>query len=223
MSRTLTVFQRRVLGALIEKALAQPAYYPMTLNAVTAACNQKNNRDPVMELDEETVYQTLEELRGMGLVTRVLTSGGRTDRFKHLANEVYGWDGKQRAVMAEFLLRGPQTPAELRTRCSRMTPFESAEQITAVLDSLAAADPPFVKLLPRAPGQREARYTHLMYPDDEAPPSPRGDVSSEHASGPAGGGLHPLREDVEALRAELAELHRAVQHLTQRLDTLEGR
>lgn len=222
MSRTLTVFQRRVLGVLIEKALAQPTYYPMTLNAVTAACNQKNNRDPVLELDEETAYQTLEELRGMGLVTRVLTSSGRTDRFKHLAKEVYGWDGKQRAVMAEFLLRGPQTLAELRTRCSRMTPFESSEHVAAVLETLAAADPPFVELLPRAQGQREARYTHRMYPEDEAPPSPRTDDSAEHAVAAVGGG-RALRDEVDSLRVELAELHRVVEHLTRRLDTLEGR
>lgn len=223
MSKTLSLFQRRVLGVLIEKALAQPAYYPMTLNAVTTACNQKNNRDPEMNLDEETVYQTLEELRGLGLVTRVLTSGGRTDRFKHLANEVYGWDGKQRAVMAEFLLRGPQTLAELRTRCSRMTSFESPEHVTAVLDALAAYDSPFVKLLPRAPGQREARYTHLMYPDDETPPTPKSDAASEpivHRTSEAQSSVHV---EIEALQTEVAELRREVDRLTQRLDTLEGR
>ncbi|MBL8878047.1 MAG: YceH family protein [Phycisphaerales bacterium] len=222
MSQALSFFQRRVLGVLIEKALAQPAYYPMTLNAIAAACNQKNNRDPEMSVDEETVYQTLEELRGLGLVTRVLTSGGRTDRFKHLANEVYGWDGKQRAVMAEFLLRGPQTLAELRTRCSRMTPFDSAEHVTAVLDALAAHDPPFVMLLPRAPGQREARYTHLMYPPDEAPLTPKSDAAHDSVGQRSGDG-GALKADIEAIQNQLVELQRAVDRLEQRLDTLEGR
>lgn len=221
MSQTLSLFQRRVLGVLIEKALAQPAYYPMTLNAVTTACNQKNNRDPELNLDEETVYQTLEELRGLSLVTRVLTSGGRTDRFKHLANEVYGWDGKQRAVMAEFLLRGPQTLAELRTRCSRMTAFDSAEHVTTVLDALAAHDPPFVKLLPRGLGQREARYTHLMYPDDEAPPTPKADAAADPVSSRSDDS--GLRAEVELMQVQLIELQRVVDRLTQRLDTLEGR
>lgn len=227
MLRTLDGYQRRVLGVLIEKALAQPAYYPMTLAAVTAACNQKNNRDPLMELAEETVYDTLEQLRGMGLVVRAMTSGGRTDRFRHLAPEVYGWDGRQRAIMAELLLRGPQTVGELRTRAARMTALETTDDVAAVLESLQRLEPPHAAQLPRQPGQSAIRWTHLLYPLGEAPPAAAEaaapGVSPTPAPPPAAAApAGDVRAELEALQGELADLHQALADLRRRVERLES-
>lgn len=231
MVESLSLLQRRVLGVLIEKALAQPAYYPMTLNAIVAACNQKSNRDPEMELAEETVFDTLEELRQMGLVVRASTSGGRTDRYRHLAHEAFGWDGRQRAVMAELLLRGPQTPAELRTRASRMSPIDSQDELTAVLTALETRDPPHVRALPRQPGQSAIRWTHLLYPPGESPPvvaagdgahsSVVGGSGAGGGPGAARGGDTALREEIDALRGEVSSLREALAELRERYEQLE--
>lgn len=170
LDQPLNALERRVLGALLEKSLAQPEYYPLTLNALVAACNQKSNRDPVMELDEEAIWQTLEALRVRGLASKVLAGGGgRTDRFKHEVDVKLGWPKAQKAVMTELLLRGPQTIGELRTRASRLYVFDNLESVAAVLDWLAALEPPAVAPLPRAPGQSAIRFTHLFYPPEEQP------------------------------------------------------
>lgn len=243
MPQKLDPYQRRVLGVLLEKALAQPQYYPMTLNAVTASCNQKNNRDPELNLAEESVYDTLEILRGMGLVIRASTSGGRTDRFKHLAQEVYGWDGRQRAIMAELLLRGPQTLSELKTRCARMATFETIDDVTATLESLRDKPEPHVAVLPRQPGQAVIRWTHLLYPDGEAPPAGKADGAGELAPQPArstaamphtpgnamaaaappASELAVLRGEFEAMQSEIADLHEVLAELRRRVETLEQR
>lgn len=119
MQESLKPVERRVLGVLLEKSLAQPSYYPMTLNAVVNACNQKSNRDPTMNLNEDAVWDALDALRERGLVARMLAGmSGRVDRFKHEAKTHFGWEKPQRAVMAELLLRGPQTVGELRSRCA---------------------------------------------------------------------------------------------------------
>jgi hypothetical protein len=168
MLPAMNAVERRVLGVLMEKALAQPQYYPMTVNAIVAACNQKNNRDPVMELDEDAVWNTLEVLRAGGLVSRLLPGGAsRVERYRHEAKEQLGWEKPQRAILSELLLRGPQTLGELRTRCTRMYPFDSVESITAVVEGLAQTDPPVVTPLPRAPGQSVIRYAHRLYREDE--------------------------------------------------------
>ncbi|MBK8913555.1 MAG: DUF480 domain-containing protein [Phycisphaerales bacterium] len=233
MIESLSLLQRRVLGVLIEKALAQPAYYPMTLNAVVVACNQKSNRDPEMDLAEEAVFDTLEELRQAGLVVRSSTSGGRTDRYRHLANEGFGWDGRQRAVMAELLLRGPQTLSELRTRASRMTPIDSQEALMEVLTALESRNPPQVRALPRQPGQSAIRWTHLLYPPGESPPviasseaerpeAARGSAAS--APGSAAAIIEQetaLREVIDGLRDEISSLREALADLRGRFDELE--
>ena len=119
MDNTLNSVERRVLGVLIEKSLTQPDNYPISLNAVTMGCNQKSNRDPIMELDEDTVWQTLEELRSHGAVSRILAAPGtRVERFKHEIKEFLGWGPRQQAIMTELMLRGPQTVGELRGRCA---------------------------------------------------------------------------------------------------------
>ena len=131
MHTSLDSLERRVLGSLLEKSMAQPDYYPMTEKAIVAACNQKQNRDPVMDLDEGAVWETLESLREKGLVTMLLPgAGARTKRYKHEVEQHYGWQKRERAVMTELLLRGPQTPGELRSRCSRFVPFDDIAAVT---------------------------------------------------------------------------------------------
>jgi uncharacterized protein YceH (UPF0502 family) len=222
MAETLNEIERRILGALLEKALAQPQYYPMTLNAITAACNQKSNRDPLMDLDEEAVWNTLEVLRAGGLVARLLPGGtSRVERFKHTAKEFFGWEKPQRAVMAELLLRGPQTVGALRGHCVRLYPFESTASVSAVLESLSQAAPPRVAALPRTPGQAAVRYAHLLYPPEEwaqlspTPGSPAGQTASP--SRPAASDeLEDLRAAVRDLRAEVAELRTTLADLQER-------
>jgi|GEM_PF-218311 len=160
--------ERRVIGVLIEKELSQPDYYPMTRNALMAGCNQKQNRDPVTALDEEIVARTIEELRRRGLVTEIVPGhgGGRVNRYRHEAETALGWEQEERAVMAELLLRGPQTVGELRTRCSRMVPFENLESVAGVLQRLTEREPRLVRAVPREPGQSAVRYTHLLSQED---------------------------------------------------------
>ncbi len=216
--------ERRVFGVLLEKALAQPQYYPMTLNAITAACNQKSNRDPVMDLDDEAVWNTLEVLRAGGLVSRLLPGGtSRVERFKHEAKEFFGWEKPQRAVMAELLLRGPQTVGELRGHCVRLYPFDSTEAVVAVLESLSQAAPPRVAPLPRAPGQAAVRYAHLLYPPEEraqfssAPAIAAPAVAPPTTPPVAKGELDDLRAAVRDLRAEVADLRAMLAELQKRI------
>jgi uncharacterized protein YceH (UPF0502 family) len=236
MSNTLDEFERRVLGVLIEKSLAQPSYYPMRVNAITAGCNQKSNRDPVMDLDDGVVADTLEGLRNRNLVTRIMPgTGSRVDRYKHEVGQAFGWTKREQAVMAELLLRGPQTTGELRTRCSRMVPFENLQAITNVLNSLAEYDPPFVAPLSRAVGQSAVRYTHLLYPEDEQPAtteSPSSPTLQKIAASSAPSStieaptaredIQQLRSDIEVLKTKLADLHQELSDLKERLDRTEA-
>ncbi len=155
--------ETRVLGVLIEKSLSQPAYYPMTLNAITAACNQKSNRDPVANYSESDVGDALATLRKKQLVTQAEPErGSRAVRFRHEAEARYGWNAAQRAIMAELMLRGPQTLGELRTRASRMTHLESQEYARELLRALESGEPPIVIELPREPGKSARRFAHLL-------------------------------------------------------------
>lgn len=229
----LDQLERRVLGVLMEKALAQPSYYPMTLNAIVAACNQKSNRDPVFDLDDEAVWQTLDRLIARNLVTRVPPGGAaRTDRFKHEVQTAFNWDKPMRAVMTELLLRGPQTLGELRARCARLFAFENHDAVAAVVDSLARLDPPALAPLPRAPGQSAVRFAHCLYRDSErsalaaesaaAPGSPTGAPAAAPPA-PAAHEVASLRTQVENLQVETADLHEAVADLRRRLEALESR
>ena len=229
MAPALNEVERRVFGVLLEKALAQPQYYPMTINAIVAACNQKSNRDPVLELDEEAVWNTLEVLRAGGLVSRLLPGGAsRVERFKHEAKERLGWEKPQRAVMAELLLRGPQTLGDLRGHCARMFPFDTLDAVSAVLEILRQAAPPMVATLPRGPGQSATRYAHCLYHAEEwARLTQDAGVSASVAGDPEGGPAgrpatagppatadHPApRASGDAFRADLEELRGAVKDL----------
>lgn len=226
MEYKLNSVERRVLGVLIEKALSQPDYYPMTVNAVVVACNQKTNRDPVTELDEDTVDATLDNLRRRGLTQLVLPApGARTRRYKHLASTVFVWSPKDSAIMAELLLRGPQTVGELRVHCSRLVPFESLEIVSNVLDDLAKRTPPLVAPLPREPGRSAIRYKHLLYPEGEEPAvaamSPDEAALPMAASAPAAD-TQSLQATVHRLETDLAQLRAEVEQIARRLASLES-
>lgn len=152
----------RVLGSLIEKSKTTPDYYPMTVNGLTAACNQKTSRKPIMQIDESTVLGTLEMLRKKGLVSTATGGASRSVKYKHNLAIVFPLDPPQVTVLCLLMLRGPQTPGELNTNAGRMYEFDSLEEVQKVLESLADMIPPFVLQLPRKTGQKELRYTHLL-------------------------------------------------------------
>ena len=200
---------QRVLGALIEKALATPQQYPLSLNALRNACNQATGRDPVVDYDEARVEEGLDDLREQQLVRTVFARGSRTPKYEHLLDEALSIGAPELAALALLLLRGPQTVGELRTRSDRLHPFGSLEEADAVLERLASHHlGPFVERLPRQPGQKEPRYRHLLGHEDggaEAPSGATDERTSEVEQLRAE--VAALREEVGALRTEVASLH----------------
>jgi len=159
----LTFHETRVLGVLIEKSLAQPAYYPMTVNAIANACNQKTNREPVTDLSESEVSTALSSLRRRDLAQQADPEpNSRSVKFRHKLDTAYGWNAAQRALMAELFLRGPLTLAELRAKASRMTHLESNDYARELLGELERHDPPLVEEMEREPGRTARRFRHLM-------------------------------------------------------------
>ena len=161
----LTPNECRVLGVMVEKAQTTPQQYPLTLNALTNGCNQKNNREPVTNLSEEQVMDALDGLRGKNLAHEVMLSGSRVQKFRHVAREGLNIDTNQLIILTELLLRGPQTLGELRGRASRMHPLETTDIVKNILDSLMQREEPLVRDLPPAPGDRAARFAQLLCPD----------------------------------------------------------
>lgn len=205
----LSAEEQRVLGALMEKAKATPEYYPLTLNALVAACNQKTSRKPVVQYDESIVITTLDTLRKKGLASTVVGGSSRVTKFKHNFAIVYPVIPAEVAIICLLLLRGPQTPGELNTNSGRLYEFESLEEVQSFLDNLADADQPFVKQLPKRPGQKEARYMQLLggtaVPEED-------DSAAGGADASAG-----LAGRVTALEAELAALRTEFDKLMQEL------
>lgn len=208
----LTPDEARVLGVLVEKQRTTPEYYPLTLNALVAACNQKNNRNPVMTLDEAAVALALDGLRIKKLAWQVSLAGTRVPKFRHAFADVYHVPEACLPLLVELLLRGPQTAAELRTRAERMQADGEAATVEAVeasLQNLADhAEGPFAVKLAREPGRREARWAHMLCGPlslDEAP-SAAADGVPPSVTAPAVTRLDSLEQEVQALRAELAEL-----------------
>ena len=188
--------ETRVLGALIEKDLATPEYYPLSLNALTNACNQKTNREPVTAYEDADVRAALETLRELRLAAFVSEAGSRVEKYRHRMSELYNLTRGELAILAVLLLRGPQTAAELRERTSRMHGFADHDAVQHALNKLAGREPePFVKLLPKAPGTKEPRWAHLFSGEPAMP---------EPAAAPAAGS--PLAERVTALEEELKRL-----------------
>jgi uncharacterized protein YceH (UPF0502 family) len=214
---TLTDVEARVLGALIEKEVTTPEYYPLSLNALMNACNQKSNRDPLMHLDEDAVRQALRGLSEQ-LLARSAASDSRVAKFEHRLGEEFNFDRKETAVLCELLVRGPQTPGELRSRAERMHPFEDLSEVQTTLQRLMRREPPLVKLLARQPGMKEARYAHLLCGDVQVSAAEPHDLSAAtHTTGQSNGSheikrleeeVTALREEVQALKQQFAEFRK---------------
>ncbi len=206
----LTALEARILGSLIEKEVTTPEYYPLTLNALLAACNQKNNRAPVLSLDEETLARGVVALQDKGLVESFAGASARALKYRERLNARLGLAPDERAVLCELLLRGPQTLGELRSRCERMHPFTSPEEVQTTLNRLAARPGgPLVTELPRQPGQKEARVAHLLGDQPPAPELPLAEPPPHSAVAAArneAGRAAELEARVAALEAELAGL-----------------
>ncbi len=203
---TLNAVELRVLGALIEKEITTPEYYPLSLNALVNACNQRSSRDPVMELSEADVRSALFELERFGLV-RVL-SDARVSKFEHLAYGKLSLGRPEIAVLGLLLLRGPQTPAELRARAERMYTFDDTAAVTSVLDRLAAREDSLVAQLARQPGARESRWAHLL------------GGSVENAQ-PVDARVPDAADTDVAIQDRLAALERMVKALEERVQVIE--
>ena len=196
---TLSPAQQRVVGALAEKELATPDNYPLSMNALLAACNQTTNRDPVVEFDEQTVDNVLANLRASGIARVVYSKGMRVDKYRHVLHEVLGLDTGELAIVTVMLLHGPQTVAELRTRTERLHRFDDQAALEATLDALAAREPAVVALLPRQPGQKEPRWTHLL-----GPATPRIDPAPSPDAPPPRPDSPPRVDRLAELEARLA-------------------
>jgi uncharacterized protein YceH (UPF0502 family) len=210
MQLTLTSIEARVLGSLIEKEITTPEYYPLSLNALTNACNQKSNRDPVLHLEESEIRRALNHLESQSLVRSVSASDSRVTKFEHRLQDAFNFYRPEIAIICELLLRGPQTPGELRTRASRMHAFDDLESVHSALQRLAKREPPLVTLLPRQPGTKEARYAHLLgdslpavaaAPEISAAPHDRPPTRETSPDR-----IETLAEEVAQLREQVADL-----------------
>lgn len=198
----LSDVETRVLGALIEKDITTPDYYPLSLNALVNACNQKNNRDPVMLLDEDSVRAALESLQHQRLAGPASGADGRVTKYEHRLQEVYNFDRRETAILCVLLLRGAQTPGELRGRTERMYRFEELEDVLAAIEKLSQREPPLVAVLPRQPGTKESRYMHLFSGDAPAVEA----VPPRTAAAAGGDRVAALENEVAELRKEVAEM-----------------
>jgi uncharacterized protein YceH (UPF0502 family) len=215
----------RVLGVLVEKAQTVPGQYPMTLNAMVSGCNQRNNREPVTHLEEDDVLAALDTLRGKGLVREVMLSGSRVAKFKHDARAALEVETPALVVLAELLLRGPQTVGELRTRASRMHPLESTEVVHAVLESMADREAPLVRRIGPAAGGRADRWVQLLCPDLhplDAPAASGGSGASGAAFGGGAAGVERLESRIAALEMVVRRLAAALGEPTPELDAGDG-
>ena len=204
MNIVLNPAEARVLGALVEKDITTPDYYPLSLNALINACNQKNNREPVTNFDEETVRLALRNLSDKRLAGPASGADGRVTKYEHRVQEVFNFTRQETALICVLLLRGPQTPGELRGRTERMYQFEHLDDVLSGLQQLMRRDPPLAKALGRRPGTKEIRYAHLLSGDVEAwePPA---EMASSSSSADAER-LIQLEEQLATLRNEVAEL-----------------
>jgi uncharacterized protein YceH (UPF0502 family) len=219
----LSDIEVRILGSLLEKEVTTPENYPLSLNALLAACNQTTNRDPVMRLDEDTATHWIISLRRGGLLHQIQPVGSRVTKFEHRLVEEWKLGPRELAVLGVLMLRGPQTPGELHGRTARLAQFADIAEMEGVLESLIARQPePLVARLPRRPGQKEVRYTHLLSGEPaqadapetaDAPPLPtrrRADADDDRVAA--------LERTVEALQAEVAELRAGLDALRAQFD-----
>ena len=223
----LTAAQARALAALVEKEVTTPDYYPLSLNALLNACNQRSNREPVMDLDEDDLRQALHGLENQGLAGRARGADGRVTKYEHWLGEAFNFSRAETALLCVLLLRGPQTPGELRGRTERLHRFEEISDVLAGMQKLMEREPPLVALLPRQPGTKEFRYTHLLSGAVESQlTAPEGStfVRREPADSAAqGAGDSPVLEDrIAKLEATVADLQQKVEALNRKIDGLFG-
>lgn len=234
MHEPLSAEACRTLGCLIEKAVTTPEYYPMTLNALVAACNQKTNRDPVVDYDEDTVLEALDELRDRNLALRVDVAGSRVPKFRHSADTFFELTSEERAVLCVLLLRGPQTAGEIRARSERLFLFRDLERTEETIrlmehpenDSSERRDYPLLGALPRLPGRKETRYLHTLggpLPENtevnllETPGAMEtiGPIPSRQR---LTGEISELRQQIESLKAELAQTRAQFAQLQEKFE-----
>ena len=204
MDQILNDTEVRVLGALIEKEITTPDYYPLSLNALVTACNQSSNRNPVVHFEENTVVQALDTLREKKLVHMVDRGESRVTKYRHVLYEAMNWGRPVMAVMCVLMLRGPQTVGEIRTRTNRLYDFSSLEEIETTLNSLLSADPPRVARLSRQAGQKEVRYAHLLAGEVKV-------VESHEAEEPELDRITRLESELEDLKKQFEEFRKQFQ------------
>ena len=217
MELSLTETEVRVLGSLIEKDITTPEYYPLSLNALLNACNQKSNRDPVMQLHEDAVRDALGALQERRMAGPAGGADSRVTKYEHRLQEVFNFTRREIAVLCVLLLRGPQTPGELRGRTERMHHFEALDDVQSALQRLMQRDPALVKVLPRQPGTKEARWAHLLSGDVAAESAQPASIAGERDSDD-GERIARLEEEVASLRREVGELKDQLERLRKQLE-----
>ncbi len=218
MAEILNEVEARVIGCLVEKQLTTPEYYPLTLNALTAACNQKSNRDPVVAYDETTILGAIDSLRDKNLVYLFYGASSRAVKYKHMLPSVYSLEPAEVALVAVLLLRGPQTLGELRERTGRLHEFSDLAEVNQTLEALMKRDAPLVAKLERLPGQKEARFAHLL----------SGEVKAEHLSAiqekpvaatqGSNDRIGKLEQEIASLRAELTSFRETFAEFKKQFD-----
>jgi uncharacterized protein len=214
----LTAVEARVLGALVEKEITTPDYYPLSLNALVNACNQRSNREPVMNVGEDEVRQALNALQDLQLAGHARSSDGRVAKYEHWLGEAYNFSRAEVALLCVLLLRGPQTPGELRGRTERLHRFDEISDVLDGLQKLIERDPSLVSILPRQPGTKESRYAHLLSGSIESIALPAAETAVQRESTAS----NQNDERIERLEAEVSDLRRQVNELNQKIQSLFG-
>lgn len=212
----LTAVEARVLGALVEKEITTPDYYPLSLNALVNACNQRSNREPIMNVGEDEVRQALNALQDLQLAGHARSSDGRVAKYEHWLGEAYNFSRAEVALLCVLLLRGPQTPGELRGRTERLHRFDEISDVLGGLQKLMDRDPALVAILPRQPGTKESRYAHLLSGPVESIALSTADTSAQRNSSTP----NQNDERIEKLESEVIELRHQVEELSQKIQSL---
>jgi hypothetical protein len=219
----LTPAEARVLGALIEKEVTTPEYYPLSLNALINACNQRSNREPVMNLDEEAVRQAIHGLEDQHLAGRARAADGRVTKYEHWLGEAFNFSRAETALICVLLLRGPQTPGELRGRTERLHSFNEISEVLAGMQKLMERTPPLAAILPRQPGSKESHYAHLLSGGVDSVPAVVAEPAlARREAGPCAEQDAGHEERIAQLESTVVELRHEMAALRQKIDDLFG-
>jgi len=221
-SPSLTPLETRVLGCLLEKERLTPENYPLSLNSVTTACNQSTNRDPVVSYDDKSVEAGLNSLREKKLASVIFGAGSRVQKYRHKLLEHYDLNPAEVALLCTLLLRGPQTPGELRSRSERMHPFDTMAEVESRLDELSRGDSPLIRFLDARPGQKERRVIQLLSAEQPEPDTATAATTSAPIREAATAAVQPTATAVEALAAEVAVLRTELEQLREEFRTFKA-